>query len=127
MTSSAVGKNPTARFGLASFWSVGTMCRCIVGLQSQLFRSLCFLLKQTLGKAPEGRKQGTLEALTVEGYRVGNLMCGICGQYNFGNQAPVRRADIKAMTDSLAHRGPDDEGFYIAGPLGFGFSPAFHH
>jgi asparagine synthase (glutamine-hydrolysing) len=48
-------------------------------------------------------------------------MCGICGQYNFGNQAPVRRADIKAMTDSLAHRGPDDEGFYIAGPLGFGF------
>jgi asparagine synthase (glutamine-hydrolysing) len=48
-------------------------------------------------------------------------MCGICGQYNFGNQAPVRRADIKAMTDSLIHRGPDDEGFYIAGPLGFGF------
>src|SRR6266446_5517794 len=48
-------------------------------------------------------------------------MCGICGQYNFGNQAPVRRADIKAMTDSLRHRGPDDEGFYIAGPLGFGF------
>lgn len=48
-------------------------------------------------------------------------MCGICGQYNFGDQAPVRRADIKAMTDSLVHRGPDDEGFYIAGPLGFGF------
>ena len=29
--------------------------------QSQLFRSLCFLLKQTLTKAPEGRMQGTLE------------------------------------------------------------------
>jgi asparagine synthase (glutamine-hydrolysing) len=48
-------------------------------------------------------------------------MCGICGQYNFGDQAPVRRADIKVMSDSLVHRGPDDEGFYIAGPLGFGF------
>ena len=48
-------------------------------------------------------------------------MCGICGQYNFGNPAPVRHADIKAMTDSLIHRGPDDEGQFIAGPLRFGF------
>src|ERR1700758_4915460 len=48
-------------------------------------------------------------------------MCGICGQFNFRDPAPVRRADIEAMTRSIAHRGPDDEGFYIAGPLGFGF------
>ncbi len=48
-------------------------------------------------------------------------MCGICGQYNFGDQSPVRLPDIKAMMDSIAHRGPDDEGQYIAGPLGFGF------
>jgi asparagine synthase (glutamine-hydrolysing) len=48
-------------------------------------------------------------------------MCGICGQYNFGNQAPVRRTDIEAMTKSISHRGPDDEGYFIAGPLGFGF------
>src|SRR5258708_4755189 len=48
-------------------------------------------------------------------------MCGICGQYNFEKLAPVRRADIRVMTDSISHRGPDDEGYFIAGPLGFGF------
>lgn len=48
-------------------------------------------------------------------------MCGICGQYNFGSQAPVRRRDIEAMTKSIVHRGPDDDGYYIFGQLGFGF------
>jgi asparagine synthase (glutamine-hydrolysing) len=48
-------------------------------------------------------------------------MCGICGQYNFGSLEPVRRRDIEAMTRTLIHRGPDDEGYYLAGPLGFGF------
>jgi asparagine synthase (glutamine-hydrolysing) len=48
-------------------------------------------------------------------------MCGICGQYNFGNGEPVERRDIEAMTRTLVHRGPDDEGYYLAGPLGFGF------
>jgi len=48
-------------------------------------------------------------------------MCGICGQYNFGDQAPVLRQDIEKMARSIAHRGPDDEGYHIAGPLGLGF------
>jgi asparagine synthase (glutamine-hydrolysing) len=48
-------------------------------------------------------------------------MCGICGQYNFGSLAPVQRRDIEAMTQTLTHRGPDDEGYFAAGPLGFGF------
>ncbi|HXR17385.1 MAG TPA: asparagine synthase (glutamine-hydrolyzing) [Terriglobales bacterium] len=48
-------------------------------------------------------------------------MCGICGQFNFGTQAPVQRRDIEAMAKSIAHRGPDDDGFYISGPLGLGF------
>ncbi|MGA8307826.1 MAG: asparagine synthase (glutamine-hydrolyzing) [Candidatus Acidiferrales bacterium] len=48
-------------------------------------------------------------------------MCGICGQFNFQNQAPVRRGDLEAMTRSIVHRGPDDEGYFIAGPLGLGF------
>jgi asparagine synthase (glutamine-hydrolysing) len=48
-------------------------------------------------------------------------MCGICGQYNFSNLAPVRRPDIEAMTKSIRHRGPDDEGYHFDGALGFGF------
>jgi asparagine synthase (glutamine-hydrolysing) len=48
-------------------------------------------------------------------------MCGICGQYNFGDRAPVSRQNIKRMASSISHRGPDDEGYYIAGPLGLGF------
>src|SRR5215472_5299417 len=48
-------------------------------------------------------------------------MCGICGQYNFDKLEPVRRRDIEAMTNTLIHRGPDDEGYHLAGPLGLGF------
>lgn len=48
-------------------------------------------------------------------------MCGICGQYNFENLAPVQRWNIEAMTRTITHRGPDDEGYYLEGPLGFGF------
>lgn len=48
-------------------------------------------------------------------------MCGICGQYNLGDSEPVARRDIETMTRTLVHRGPDDEGFYVNGPLGLGF------
>jgi len=48
-------------------------------------------------------------------------MCGICGQYNFGDLAPVLRHNIERMADSIFHRGPDDEGYYVEGPLGLGF------
>ena len=48
-------------------------------------------------------------------------MCGICGQFNFGSLEPVRRRDIETMTKTLVHRGPDDEGYYVTGSLGFGF------
>jgi asparagine synthase (glutamine-hydrolysing) len=48
-------------------------------------------------------------------------MCGICGQYNFRGETVVGLETIKRMTKSLFHRGPDDEGYYLSGPLGFGF------
>jgi asparagine synthase (glutamine-hydrolysing) len=48
-------------------------------------------------------------------------MCGICGQYNFGSLQPVETDTIRKMASSIAHRGPDDEGFHFEGPLGLGF------
>jgi len=48
-------------------------------------------------------------------------MCGICGQFNYERQAPVLRRDIEKMARSMVHRGPDDEGYYVDGPLGLGF------
>jgi asparagine synthase (glutamine-hydrolysing) len=48
-------------------------------------------------------------------------MCGICGQYNFGSLESVESRDIEAMTRTLVHRGPDDEGYHVAGPIGLGF------
>src|SRR5213078_871053 len=48
-------------------------------------------------------------------------MCGITGQFNFQRHEPVERETIVRMARSIAHRGPDDEGFFIAGPIGLGF------
>lgn len=46
-------------------------------------------------------------------------MCGICGIYHFHNQ-PVNRALLDAMTGVMRHRGPDGEGRYVNGRVGFG-------
>ena len=48
-------------------------------------------------------------------------MCGIAGQFNFQRHQPVERETIVRMARSIAHRGPDDEGFFISGPVGLGF------
>jgi asparagine synthase (glutamine-hydrolysing) len=46
-------------------------------------------------------------------------MCGICGVLNFDG-SKVSSALLKKMTDSIAHRGPDGEGWYQSKGLGFG-------
>ena len=48
-------------------------------------------------------------------------MCGICGQFNFARNEPVEPATIRRMTGTIVHRGPDDEGYFISGPVGLGF------
>ena len=48
-------------------------------------------------------------------------MCGICGQFNFIRHEPVDRDAVRRMTQTMVHRGPDDEGYYFDGPVGLGF------
>lgn len=61
-------------------------------------------------------------------------MCGIVGKLYFTEGREVKREHIQAMSDTLHHRGPDDEGFYMKGSVGLGhrrlsiidLSPAGH-
>lgn len=48
-------------------------------------------------------------------------MCGIAGQFNYLRQDPVDPETIHRMARAITRRGPDDEGYFIAGPLGLGF------
>ena len=48
-------------------------------------------------------------------------MCGICGQFNFARNEPVEPETIRRMTGTIVHRGPDDEGYFLSGPIGLGF------
>jgi len=60
-------------------------------------------------------------------------MCGIVGIFNL-NGEPVSQVILRKMTDAIAHRGPDAEGFYIDSFIGLGhrrlaiidLSPAGH-
>src|SRR3954449_11430722 len=46
-------------------------------------------------------------------------MCGICGHFIFNGDAP-QRSTIAAMCNTIVHRGPDDEGIYVAPSIGLG-------
>ena len=46
-------------------------------------------------------------------------MCGIAGILSF-DERPVFASDLRAMCDAISHRGPDDDGFYVARGVGLG-------
>ena len=48
-------------------------------------------------------------------------MCGICGQFNFIRREPVEPETIRRMTQTMVHRGPDDEGYHFGSGVGLGF------
>jgi asparagine synthase (glutamine-hydrolysing) len=45
-------------------------------------------------------------------------MCGICGLAALDGAGPVDRGLLEAMNRALVHRGPDDEGTLVDGPVG---------
>lgn len=47
-------------------------------------------------------------------------MCGLVGMLNFDRSKPVSRDLVAAMTRAVAHRGPDAEGLWVEGRIGFG-------
>ncbi len=48
-------------------------------------------------------------------------MCGVAGIFHYGEPSrPADRDLVVRMTRALRHRGPDDEGFHVEGPLGLG-------
>ena len=47
-------------------------------------------------------------------------MCGIAGIYNYQSGEPVSEQVLRSMLDQMAYRGPDDEGVFVAGPIGLG-------
>jgi asparagine synthase (glutamine-hydrolysing) len=47
-------------------------------------------------------------------------MCGIAGFFNFRDQSPADPLLVEGMTETLRHRGPDDRGFFVQGPVALG-------
>jgi asparagine synthase (glutamine-hydrolysing) len=47
-------------------------------------------------------------------------MCGISGIINLSDK-PIDKMELEELNNKIIHRGPDSEGFYINGNVGFGF------
>jgi asparagine synthase (glutamine-hydrolysing) len=48
-------------------------------------------------------------------------MCGICGIHEYDRREPFPEELIRAMNNTIMHRGPDDEGIYTGAGVSFGF------
>jgi asparagine synthase (glutamine-hydrolysing) len=47
-------------------------------------------------------------------------MCGICGFFTVDGDKALTENNLKRMTNSLRHRGPNDEGYFFQGNYGIG-------
>jgi hypothetical protein len=57
--------------------------------------------------------------------KVGHLqVCGICGIFELSHQNPPPVHILASMNQALVHRGPDDGGTFVQGPVALGhYSP----
>src|SRR5437773_6912977 len=66
------------------------------------------------------RTSGTTELLSNTAKAREKCMCGICGIVNFSGTKPVDGHLLERMNDAQAHRGPDDQGYFIEDNVGLG-------
>ena len=45
-------------------------------------------------------------------------MCGICGIYYRDSEKPVHDSVLRKMADSIIHRGPDEDGYFVKNNIG---------
>ena len=48
-------------------------------------------------------------------------MCGICGVLALSGGRAATQEELRPMTSAIFHRGPDDDGYYVAAPAALGF------
>src|SRR5205085_1652733 len=63
---------------------------------------------------PPRWRRSCLKARTDYSYRRGILMCGIAGWVDFERDLTRERAAVMAMAQTMACRGPDGEGLWLA-------------
>ena len=54
-------------------------------------------------------------------------MCGIVGVIDETLPASELLPIVQRMTAEIVHRGPDDDGFFVADGVGLGHAPPEHH
>src|SRR6266498_1030639 len=126
--SSGTGSSRMVRSDPGSCWSAGTTCQCTAGRSrrySAVSRSSYRkhrLRRQTHRPIGRRRRSRSLRFERSIRHKPGKFqMCGIAGQFNFERFEPVDPDTVRRMADAIAHRGPDDEGYFISGPIGLGF------
>ena len=48
-------------------------------------------------------------------------MCGIAGIFEYSRREPISPELVRQMTETIVHRGPDDEGVFVGPGIGLGF------